>query len=354
MSEYVDFNGLLDEISSAFARELASRIQKKTYVELESLLRTFDVTPLAAYANKPAVTPAVVTDVAPAVASEVASEVAPEVEVPHVKVPPTVEEPLVNKVPEFDYDLVPQSKFLTEQEFAILPEQFRAAICNLPISANRSMSIILKAMPPESWVRILQGDILVDFRALTIGLGLPDNTPIFGNDAVRKIIVRVNKEAKIFLRQKVAATNLLRKKEAIKRKQEQALQKRREKQEADALRRANSVTETIVARKRYYTPTIDKRNRKKVGIIGVTAMQQALINAEYEDTFILAMADANDGVAKLRQVIDSPERKVYALTDCIAHSHVDLIGKENFNPVCGGMTHLRETLSNYARECYPE
>lgn len=87
-------------------------------------------------------------------------------------------------------------------------------------------------------------------------------------------------------------------------------------------------------------------HRKHVGVIGLDAPLHTVIEREFADCFKLTLYD-RDCIARLEGLKHC--HKVFAMTNCISHKHVETLralGQEPYR-VAGGITTLKNALTDY-------
>lgn len=91
-----------------------------------------------------------------------------------------------------------------------------------------------------------------------------------------------------------------------------------------------------------------KRQKKKVGIVGIWPGNRESVKKEFGDVFDMEMysADEDKKLAGLKQY-----DKVFALKKFISHRHIEILRSIGQDPsiISGSMNELRDALTNYAQ-----
>ena len=375
MTTEVNFEALIDAFAEMFAQKIALRVKEKTYVELQGLLKSLENIPetspkqetsyeglqlnvkafLGDTDKEISAQPKIesVSNPSPEIAQEITATVPTCVITTNADDSKTEQEEKEKSDAKQDKDAALKAgEFIEKVNLDILPMHLKEAALTLSKHDLMGFKLVLWTIHPDEWVASIMGELDVDVGDLFGGHGFSERYIAISNAHFKKTSARVVKQAYKILRAKEANANSLKKLEENKRKREALAQKQREKKAAEEVRKKSLEAASNVKPKEYYSPVIDKMFRKKVGIVGILSAQQSLIQEEFGETFIFTMAEGRDGIAKIKQIMECPDKKLFVMGDFVSHSHTELLDRDKMTIVRGGMTHLREALSNYAKQGY--
>jgi len=363
MLQNIDFNALVDELAVAIAKRLVAKLKDEVNTELKNLVVALN----ASEETKEVSATLVRKDTAP-----IPEEVPPtEVTSPEDTTPVPTSFSVTENKPVFsndDEDLPPYVamtsenmspdafmqglQIIAESAMVSLPEQYQEAVFSLSKKDQKTARIFLRAMNPTYWMDMIEGSYVFDVEDM-MDMPIPDSGyRRYLNDYVRGVFEKIHKHGLKIQRSKdISAANLKRMAEAREKRRLLAERQLAKKNEAEAKRKAACAD--LPQKVELYIPKIEKKLRKKIIIVGLLQAQQGLIQTEFGNTFIMDMIESSGGVAKLKQVNDDSGKMVFVMADFISHSHTDNIAKEVLTIVKGGMTSIREALSDYAKESYP-
>ena len=363
MLKNIDFNALVDELAVAIAKRLIAKLKDEVNTELKNLVVSLnsseetkevsaklvrkDTSPVPEEVTPPVVVDSVNT---PEVTTEPLPEYTPKVVIPaDEELPPYVAMTSENMTPD---TFMQGLQIIAESAMVSLPEQYKEAIFSLNKKDQKTARIFLRAMNPSSWMDMIDGTYIFDVEDM-MDMPVPDSSyKRFLNGYVRGVFEKIHKNGQKIQRAKdISSANLQRMAEAREKRRILAEKQLAKKNEAEAKRKA--ACSEIPVKEELYIPKLEKKLRRKLIILGLLQAQQGLIQTEFGNTFIMDMIESSGAIAKLKHSNDDCSKMVFVMADFISHSYLDHISKECLTLVKGGMTSIREALSDYAKECYP-